>query len=129
MGRIKNKGSKIILSALISAGILFLLLSVAAFMTVKGIITEDMMTPIICISVFAAGFAASLIQSKNYQQARLIRGFMAGLILFGVPFLIGKTTSIETIETGKASAILAFSLIGSITGTVISNKKRGYHRR
>ncbi len=125
----KKQGIRGVLSILIITGIMIIILSAAAFMTEKGSLSEDMMFPIVCMTLFIAAFTGSLLLNKNSSYGKMIRGFIIGLVMFGVPYIIGKTASIEPLETGKAVALLAFSVTGSICGAVITNKKRRYKRR
>ena len=128
---VKNKqaGVRIAAGVLIMAGIMTLIISVASLMTEKGSLTEDMMTPIVCAGIFITGFTGALILNRRQRTGRLIRGFIIGLVLFGAPYMIGKMTSAEPVETGKSVAVLVFSLLGSISGAVITNKNQGKSRR
>lgn len=128
MNKNRIKGKNILMGVLIMVGLLLLTISIASILTEKGIITEDMMTPIISLGIFIAALTGSIIVNKKDPNGKIIRAIITGLVLFGVPFLIGKTTSIEAIETRNALAILVFAEIGSLCGAVISNKKRRYKR-
>ena len=127
MKKYKRKAARSLIGITVMLVILMLIISIASILTEKGTFTEEMTIPIICLGIFIAGLIGSIILTKKKQNG-IIRGFIIGLLLFGVPFMIGKTTSIETIETHKGLTILVFAEIGTICGAVISNKKRRYKR-
>ena len=129
MEKYKKTGTRILIAVMIMAAIMTIITATASGLTETGKIKEDMIVPIICIGIFMTGFFGSVIINFKKRNGNLVRGFITGMLIFGVPFLIGKTTSLEALEAKKSAAILLFSLIGSICGAVICNKKQSVRRR
>ena len=126
-----NKRSIIrtVIAAAVTTGLLLALLAVFSLLTEKGSIDENMMSSAVYASVFGAAFVGSAITNKGKSDGRIIRAMIVALVLFGVPFLIGRGTAGQPAETAHAVVLLAAATAGSIAGAVICNKKRRFNRR
>lgn len=113
----------------ITAVILLALLAVFSMLIEKGSIGEDMMNGAVYASIFLAAFVGCAVMNKGRTEGRIMRALIVGIVLFGVPFLIGRAAPEQPAETAHSVVLLAVSIAGSMAGAVICNKKRRYRRR
>ncbi len=114
----------LLLGCAVGAAVCAVLLSLTAMGLVKAGTLPVEALPVITTAIGAVGsFFAGYFTVKVYKKRGLLLGFIAGVLLFVIIFIIGLSNGTDKNLVNALAKCVIFAVSGSIGGVVRVNKK------